>query len=225
MPPRREFLAKLGVAAAATAAMAFDADELKAARSPAAQPPSGSAWDTSWLDRLASAQFKVVFNGSEVADGAAFDYVSEFLDQYHEVHGTTDAQTRAVVVARRNGIPIAMNDAMWAKYGIGEDIKANDPATHAPARRNIYWKAREGASPEATASTISVLRDRGMIMLVCNIALGNWATGLARKHGIDPEAGRTEWQQNLVPGAILVPSGIYALIRAQNAGCAWMPGT
>jgi len=222
MPARREFLAKLGVA---TAAMAFEADELKAARVPSPTGPAGSTWDTSWLDRLAEAQYKVVFNGSEVADGAAFDYVSTFLDHYHEVHGTTDAQTRAVVVARRNGIPIAMNDAMWDKYGIGDDIKANDPATHAPARRNIYWTARAGAPPSDAASTISVLRDRGMIMLVCNIALGHWATGLASKHGIDPAVGRTEWRQNLVPGAIFVPSGIYALIRAQNAGCAWMPGT
>ncbi len=28
----------------------------------------------------------------------------------------------------------------------------------------------------------------------------------------------------LIPGAIVVPSGIYALIRAQNAGCAYMQG-
>jgi intracellular sulfur oxidation DsrE/DsrF family protein len=30
---------------------------------------------------------------------------------------------------------------------------------------------------------------------------------------------------NLIPGAIIVPSGIFALIRAQNAGCAFMAGT
>ncbi len=34
-----------------------------------------------------------------------------------------------------------------------------------------------------------------------------------------------ELDANLVSGAILVPSGIYALIRAQNAGCAFMQGT
>jgi intracellular sulfur oxidation DsrE/DsrF family protein len=34
-----------------------------------------------------------------------------------------------------------------------------------------------------------------------------------------------EARANLIPGAIVVPSGIYALIRAQNAGCAFMPGT
>jgi intracellular sulfur oxidation DsrE/DsrF family protein len=41
----------------------------------------------------------------------------------------------------------------------------------------------------------------------------------------DVEEVQKDVRANLVPGAILVPSGIYALIRAQNAGCAYMPGT
>jgi hypothetical protein len=57
------------------------------------------------------------------------------------------------------------------------------------------------------------------------VALGNFAGGMARKYQRDPEAVKAEWRENLVPGAILVPSGIFALIRAQNAGCAYMPGT
>jgi intracellular sulfur oxidation DsrE/DsrF family protein len=48
---------------------------------------------------------------------------------------------------------------------------------------------------------------------------------MARKYQRDPEAVKAEWRENLIPGAILVPSGIYALIRAQNASCAFMPGT
>jgi hypothetical protein len=54
MTQRREFLAKLGVMASA---MALDADELRAAAS-----HDDSRWDTSWIDRLASAQFRAVFN-------------------------------------------------------------------------------------------------------------------------------------------------------------------
>ena len=53
------------------------------------------------------------------------------------------------------------------------------------------------------------------------LALGATVTAIDR----DPEAVKAEWRENLIPGAILVPSGIYALIRAQNAGCAFMPGT
>jgi intracellular sulfur oxidation DsrE/DsrF family protein len=35
---------------------------------------------------------------------------------------------------------------------------------------------------------------------------------------------RAEFRANLVPGATLVPNGVYGVIRAQNAGCAYMPG-
>jgi len=57
------------------------------------------------------------------------------------------------------------------------------------------------------------------------VALSNLASRTARKLQRDAEAVKAEWRENLIPGAILVPSGIYALIRAQNAGCAFMPGT
>ncbi|HEY4672464.1 MAG TPA: hypothetical protein VIG78_10390, partial [Gemmatimonadaceae bacterium] len=60
-PNRRTFLSQLGAVAAT---MTLDRDEMRAA------VHAGSAdetWDTSWLDRLASAQYRVVFNTSEMA--------------------------------------------------------------------------------------------------------------------------------------------------------------
>lgn len=200
--------------------MKVDPDELRANSF-----PSTEAWDTSWLDRLAKAQYRVVFNGSEVADGAALDFAASFLDDYHEVHGTTDNQTRPVIVFRRLGTPVALNDHLWQRYAIGEDIKIKDPETHAPALRNVYWRPRSGATGWEAKVALEPLQRRGLIVLVCNVALGNWARGWAEKYHRDPEAVKAEARANLVPGAILVPSGIYALIRAQNAGCAYMPGT
>jgi len=221
MPHRREFLTQLSVAAAA---IAFDADEMRAA-SAASVTTSESPWDTSWLDRLAAAQYRVVFNASDIADGAAMDYAAGFLDGYREVHGTTDAQTRAVIVFRRLGTVMALNDMLWEKYNIGEDRKINDSSTHAPAKRNIFWKAGPKASPEAASDKIETLHQRSMISLVCAIAAGNVARGFAERSGRPVDEVRDEVKANLVPGAILVPSGIYALIRAQNAGCAYMQGT
>jgi len=52
----------------------------------------------------------------------------------------------------------------------------------------------------------------------------NWAARLAQKLERDVEETRNQVRTGLVPGAILVPSGIFALIRAQNAGCAFMRG-
>jgi intracellular sulfur oxidation DsrE/DsrF family protein len=217
MTRRREFLAQLGVTAAA---LAFDPDEMRAASSPASGP-----WDTSWLDRLATAQYRVVFNASDIADGAAMDFAATFLDHMHEAHDTTDKQTRPVIVFRRLGTVMAFNDAIWDRYKLGEDRKVTDSATQAPARRNVFWKTAPGASDQDASSKIETLQGRGLICLVCNIAVNNVGASLAAKTKREVEEVRKDLKANLVPGAILVPSGIYALIRAQNAGCAFMSGT
>lgn len=212
MTKRRDFLAKLSVAAAA---MTIDADELRAAAT-----AHGSPWDTSWIDKLAMAQYRVVFNGSEIADGAALDMASTFLDHFHEVHGTADKQTRPVIVFRRLGTTMGFNDPMWDKYSLGDD-KTIDSATGAPTKRNIFWKAAAGGD---ASTKIETLMGRGLIVLVCNIATNNVGSRIATRLHLDVEEVRKDLKANLVPGGILVPSGIFALIRAQNAGCAYMPG-
>lgn len=218
MTDRRAFLGRLGGALGAS--MIFDADELQAASRHDEGP-----WDTSWLDRLASAQYRVAFNVSEVSEGAVLSYAASFLEDFHAVHGTADPQTRPVAVFRRLGTPMALNDALWARYAIGEDLKLRDPNTRAFATRNVFWQPRAGATGWEAATALEPLQRRGLISLVCNVALGNWASQVARRTQRDPEAVKAEARENLVPGAIVVPSGIYALIRAQNAGCAFMPGT
>jgi len=205
MNRRREFLAQFGAFAAMTR---IDAGELKAAPAAAA-----GAWDTSWVEALASASYRVVFNAEDIADGAAMAYAETFLKDFHDAHGTADAQTRPVIVFRRLGTPMALDDVLWDRYGIGEDAKITDSRTRGPARRNIY-KAQ-----------LETLRQRGLISLVCSIALGNWSGRAAKRTNRKAEDVLAEARANLIPGAIVVPSGIYALIRAQNAGCAFMPGT
>jgi len=217
MTDRRGFIGQLGALAAT---MTFDADELHAT-----SMHTHGGWDTSWLDHLAQAQYRVVFNTSEVSEGNVLSYVDSFLDDFHTVHGTTDQQTRPVVVFRRLGTPMALNDSLWERYKIGEDLKIKDPNTHAAATRNVFWKAREGATGWEAKYALEPLQRRGLISIVCNVALGNWASLMARRYQRDPETVKTEARDNLILGAILVPSGIYALIRAQNAGCAFMPGT
>jgi hypothetical protein len=215
MTSRRSFITTLGAGAAASF---LDADELHAGVSGARTSP----WDTSWIDKLKAAEFRVVFNASDVADGAAMNYALGFFDDYREVHGTTDAQTRPVIVFRRLGTPMAFNDAMWAKYPIGEDTKTTDSATKALAKRNVYWR---GAQNSQSNDKIEPLHARGMISLVCSIATNNAGRRYAEQMKLDVAEVQKELRANLVPGAILVPSGIYALIHTQNLGCAFMQGT
>ena len=71
----------------------------------------------------------------------------------------------------------------------------------------------------------TALQKRGPISLVCNVALNNVGSSFAQRTKQSVETVREELRANLIPGAIPVPSGICALIRAQNAGCAFMQGT
>jgi hypothetical protein len=215
MTQRREFIMQMGAVASA---MALDAEELRAGTT-----VSPAQWDTSWIGRVSAARYRTVFNASTMSGGAVLDFVATFLDDFHQVHGTADRDTRAVVVFRRLGTAMAFNDAMWDRYAIGEDAKVDDPDTQAPARRNVYWRATGVGAAERPR--IEPLARRGMISLVCNIALGHIAEDFAERTGRTADDVRAELAGNLIPGAILVPSGIYGLIRAQNAGCAYMPGS
>ncbi len=216
MTHRRNFLAQLALGAAGFAA---HPDELCASTAHAA----GGPWDTSWIARVESAKYRVVFNTSDISDGAAFNYAATFLDDFHEAHDTSDFQTRPVVVVRRLGTALGLNDLMWNQFRLGEDTKITDASTMQPALRNVFWTAR--ASTTNAAVKIDTLQRRGMILLVCNVALGNMGYRLATQQNRNVGEVQAELRANLVPGAILVPSGIYALIRAQNASCAYMPGT
>ena len=120
---------------------------------------------------------------------------------------------------------MAFNDAIWERYPVGRDRKLLDEATGDPVQRNIFWRADPGSSPERAASRIEALHRRGMISLVCNVATENWGRSLAESTQLAATDVIHDLKANLITGAILVPSGIYALIRSQNAGCAYMPGT
>ena len=62
--------------------------------------------------------------------------------------------------------------------------------------------------------------DGGGIVLVCNVAFQQ-AVGRFRRadRGLSREAALDLAKAHLLPGMILQPSGIFAALRAQEAGC------
>ncbi len=80
------------------------------------------------------------------------------------------AQVGTVMVLRHFAMPFALNDAMWAKYKIGEDIKVTDMATKAPSVRNFMYKQKPGALP-IDDMAIDKLMAKGTIFGACNVAL------------------------------------------------------
>jgi len=222
---RRDFLTKLGLGAVALSGGAIvtpvGAEELDRMGEAFAGEPT---WNMSWADELQKVPYKAVFDSPSLADGAALDLAAGIWDNFKEVYGT-DSSSRMVIIMRQLGQVMAFNDMMWEKYGIGEERKVNDPATKQLAKRNPWAKVTPGDPAWAVSSRLDTLHARGAIFLVCNRASMNWATSTAERMKVDVEAVKSDVRNNLVPGAILMPTGVFALVRAQNAGCAYMRGS
>ena len=223
---RRDFLRQLTLATAAVGGNAMlaplGAEELD--RAVDRFGGASSPWDMAWVDQVQRAQYKAVFDSPTLSDGAALDLAAGIQDNFKEVYGSDD-NVRMVVVMRQLGQVMAFNDDLWNRYSIGEDRKVNDPLTKQPARRNPYLKAVPGEPDWAVGSKLETLRARGAIFLVCNRASMNWAAGVAERMKKDVEQVRNDVRNGLVPGATLMPTGVFALVRAQNAGCAYMKGS
>lgn len=222
---RREFLRQLTMASAALGGGALvtplAAEELD--RTADAMSAPASPWDMSWVEQIQRAQYKAVFDSTALADGSALDLAAGIQDNFKEVYGSDDV-VRMVIIMRQLGQVMGFNDDLWDRYAIGEERKVNDPVTKQPARRNPYAKAVPGEPAWAAEAKLDALRARGAIFLVCNRASMNWAAGAAERTKSDVEKVRAEVRSGLVPGAMLMPTGVFALVRAQNAGCAYMRG-
>lgn len=218
-PSRRAFLGQLGL----VAAVGTHAGRLLPMVDSSAPRPQ-SAWDMSWTEAVAKARYKAVFDSPSLADGAALDVAADIWGSYKDVYGTDD-DVRMVVVMRQLGQVMAFNDHLWEKYGIGAERNVKDPVTQQPARRNVYLTSRAGDPDYAVSARLDSLHKRGAIFLVCNRASMNWAASAATRTGTPVETVREDVRANLVPGAVLMPTGVFALARAQNAGCAYMKGS
>ena len=131
--PRRDFLVRITGAAAAVVAGAACASPLAAAGMSAAgaflvarrRRPTST---TPGRPRVRAAPHRAVFDSPDVADGLTLGRAAVFMDDYHDMFGTRDADTVPVIVLRHQGTVIAMGDALWEKYELGKRTKLVDPA-------------------------------------------------------------------------------------------------
>jgi hypothetical protein len=64
--------------------------------------------------------------------------------------------------------------------------------------------------------------DRGVVVLACNLALDDCVDLIKNTDKISDDAARKAAIAYLVPGVILQPSGVFAAVRAQEAGAAYV---
>jgi hypothetical protein len=240
--PRRQFIGELAVGAAALAAAACTpaataATAASQAPTPApdASPPpelSTSAvpvkWDATWMDRI-TAKHKAVFDSPEIEDGTALYHAMSYLGSVKDVFGTGDSDASVVVVLRHRAVPMLFNDAMWTKYAIGAATKTMDEKTKKPVTRNVFYEKLDTQGHPVTsdhpAPLIKSLTARGVIFVGCDLATRGFSFRAATASKKEFRTVYEEIKQNLVPGATLMPTGVFATLMAQEAGCSLMRST
>ncbi len=210
MTSRRNFLGILGASAAVPMLPPpFPTnDDLK---------PISAEWDMSWVDRVAKPH-KVVFDAPSVDDGGGVWRSVLLRDEYKEVYGTLPDQIASVLVIRHSAIGLVMDHAFWADGKAGEmtETKGRDGEW---ATRNPVGPPAEDARPGAVKYTLPGFIADGGIVLACGLAFNNMVVGAYRREGVSREEARAEALTHMLPGVIMQPSGFFAVVRAQQAGC------
>ena len=211
--PRRGFLGTLAATAAAGLA---SLTPLRLEAQPRRGSTSGvdAAFET-WLNRI-TGKHKMVFDAPEVNSGMPVIWPRVWLNGNNENYATKDADNSAVVIMRHSAIPMAMRDEVWVKYKLGEAFNIKDG--EAAATKNIFAKVMP---LPLTGTGVEALLASGVMFGVCNVALTVYSAMVAQKAGLDAAAVKADWVAALLPGMQVVPSGVLAVARTQEKGCAY----
>jgi intracellular sulfur oxidation DsrE/DsrF family protein len=218
---RREFLGTLatGVATAGIASIAPLTSGAQAISHEMHHPEDPDAW----FNQI-KGKHRIVFDATEPNGVAPFAWPRVFLIT-NELTGTKMKDSNVVVILRHNAIPYALNDATWKKYNLGEVFKVNDMATNASSVRNAFWQPQDGDFKLPGVGNVAIginqLQDSGVMFAVCNMALTVFSAAVAEKMNMDAKTVYNDWKAAVLPGIQVVPSGVWAVGRAQEHGCAY----
>lgn len=221
--PRRKFLQTLasGTAALGIASVMTPFQQIQAA--PASPLNTFEPGPDDWFNQI-KGKHKLVFDVTEPHGIFPFAWPRVF-GLTNAATGTPEKECTSVVVLRHAAIPYAFADNMWAKYNFGEMFKADDPKTKKPATRNPFWKPAPGdfkvPGIGEVAIGINELQDSGVLFCVCNMAITVYSAVAADQMKMPADDIKKEWLANLLPGIPAMPSGVWALGRAQEHGCGY----
>jgi hypothetical protein len=217
--PRRGFLGTLAAGAAAIG-VASIASPLRLPATPEI-PTVNSDDPDAWFSQI-KGKHRMVLDVPRPHDILPFAWPKVFL-MTNVATGTPEKNNNVVVVLRHDGIPYAFEDRLWAKYKFGELFKVEDPLTKAPAIRNPFWKPKPGDFQVPGIGNVDIgidqLQASGVLFCVCDVAMTVYSTVMAQGMKVDPAEVKKEWLAGLLPGVQPVPSGIWAVGRAQEHGC------
>jgi hypothetical protein len=221
--PRRGFLGRVfGAAAALTVTGAV-------------APPSAEAQagDPAWIKEVPG-KARCFFDCPQHANGFGLLHIMNYLGAYQP--GQAGVVSGFYSVGSASSIALAFNDAMWAKYALGEYLGLKDASGKAYTR-NVFASPTKAdghlltqriqmplipmAGDAMVGLGITNLQKMGTKFLLCANALGLWELELeAKGKGAAADLDK-DLRANLLPGVTIVPAMVQAIQQAQAAGISY----
>ena len=119
---------------------------------------------------------------------------------------------------RHDAIVLAMQQAYWDKYGAGFKKKVTDPMTNQPTNKNpALLDEKDGVPAPYNTAGLHKQIANGAIALACSVAFEDCIETVKKQDGVSNEEAKKIAMSSLVPGVVLQPSGVFAVIHAQEA--------
>lgn len=226
---RRAFIGTLASGAAALGVTTLAAPlKLKAEPAQATEPVHEA---DVWFNKL-KGKHKIVYDVTQPHEVFPFAWSRVFL-MTNATTGTPESECGVVVVLRHAGIGYAFEDRLWEKYKfadmfkareIGPAFQAADAAT-ALDNRNPFWNPKPGdfklPGIGPVAIGINELQASGVMFCVCSAAITVFTSIAAMQMKLQPAEVMADWMKGLLPNIQMVPSGVWAVGRAQEKGCGY----
>lgn len=217
---RRDFLGWLGgtsLFALGGAPASLGAHSLNSAH----PEPVDDKFDVGWTEKV-QGKFRAVFDSPELSEGAALFRAMIWCDEYKSVYGTERREMSPVLVVRHEAIHLAMNDEYWKRFKIGKEVKLKTPEGKKWADANPIRVSPPGTPEKFARYNLETFVAEGGVVLACNLAFSEPIAKFQKEDKLDAVAARQRAIEHLIPGVVLQPSGVFAVLRAQEAGCKYI---
>lgn len=223
---RRGFIstASAGVAALGLSSLASTSKaEMKSAGIPATTTFNNA---DAWFDHV-KGKHRIVYDVESPSGMMPFAWSRVFLATNAET-GTPPEDCGVVVVFRHRAMPYGLNSELWKKYKFGERMKIEDPRTRKIAMRNPFWDPAPNDFDVPGVGDMHIgmheLQKSGVMFCICHMAMKANSAMVAMKLKREPEEVLAEFMDGVLPGVQVVPSGVWAVGRAQEHGCTYCWG-
>lgn len=219
--PSRSAIAAVTLAIA-LAAVAVRSTPLAArAATPAAAKGALPTPSDHWLERVTGKKHRQLFDAPAPAGGIPLVHILNYYETLNRSYHVRDADIGGIGTFYGATTFYGVNDAMWAKYRIGEFLETTDPRTGKPAVANPWRTAPVILGMSLPQASIEALQRRGATFILCNNALTIFAGMLAKARGLDGDSVYADLAANILPGVELIPGMVVAIEQAHDAGISY----